>query len=162
MGSRMKGPLAPYASGFYAALIALGYAQSYAERQLWLMSQANQWMAEAELQPCELTTEAVDRFLALRRARGRKVWISPAAMAPLMGYFRRDGGAPEPSSGAPAITRLDRLLEEYRTYLVKERGLAPSTIRQYLGAGRLFLSERSEVSGSGRRTACHDCGNVDG
>ena len=36
----MKGPLAPYASGFYAELTEQGYAQSYAERQMWLMSQA--------------------------------------------------------------------------------------------------------------------------
>ncbi len=144
----MKGPLAPYGSGFYMELIGQGYAPSYAERQMWLMSQISLWMMGDGLRPCDLTTEVVDRLLALRRAQGRKVWISPPAVAPLMGYLRRDGTVPEPSSVARAITELDRLLEEYRAYLFNERGLAPSTVRQYLRVGRLFIVERSDVDGS--------------
>ncbi len=141
----MRGPLAPYATGFYVELIDRGYARSYAKRQMELLSHANRWMAEAGLQPGELTAQAVGQFLALRRAQGHKLWISTTAMAPLMSYLRRVGAAPEPSSDASAMTQLESLLDEYCTYLRKERGLAPSTIDDYLTAARLFLSKRSSL-----------------
>lgn len=97
----------------------------------------------------ELTTEAIDRFLAVRRAQGRTERISSAATAPLLGYLRPIGVAPEPSSEPPAATELERLLEEYRTYLGKERGLAASTVEHYLTPALLFLSKRSEMDGLG-------------
>ena len=139
----MRGPLAPYGPGFHGELVDQGYAGSSAGRQVGLMSQVSEWMLETGLRPCELTPEAVDRFLALRRAQGRKRGISPAATAPLMCYLRRLSAAPEPAPSAPASAGLDRVLGEYRTYLVKERGLAPGTIRGYLRVARWFLSEQS-------------------
>jgi integrase/recombinase XerD len=149
----MKGPLAPYASGFYADLIDQGYVPGSAERQMGLVSQVSQWMMEAGLRPCELTAEAVDRFLAGRRAQGRKIGISPAATAPLMNYLRRLAIAPEPRPSVPVSAGMDGLIEEYRIYLATRRGLAPGTIRGYLRVARLFLSEQSEAGGWKEPTA---------
>jgi site-specific recombinase XerD len=100
-------------------------------------------MAEAGLQPHALTTQAIDQFLALRRAQGANRWISTAALAPLMSYLRRIAAAPEPLASAPVMTELDGLLDEYRTYLATERALAARSIRAYVAAARLFLSKRS-------------------
>ena len=133
----MRGPLAQYGPGFHGELVDQGYAGSSAGRQVGLMSQVSEWMLETGLRPCELTPEAVDRFLALRRAQGRKRGISPAATAPLMCYLRRLSAAPEPAPSVPAIAGLDRVLGEYRRYLVKERGLAPGTIRGLPARGPL-------------------------
>ncbi len=145
----MKGPLAPYATGFYAELINQGYAHGSARNQMVLMSRVSHWMIETGLRTSELTLEAVDPFVALRRAQGRERGISPRGMAPLLGYLRRIGAAPEPSSEAPATTELETLLAEYRTYLAKERGVAARTVEHYLTPARLFLSKRSEMDGLG-------------
>lgn len=110
-----------------------------------LVSHLSHWMKEGGLEPCSLTSESVGAFLALRRAQGCKLWISQAALAPLLGYLRRLGAAPEPSQTPPATGGLDRVIEEYRAYLVTERGLAPRSIRKYLPTARLFLSEQSAV-----------------
>ena len=100
-------------------------------------------MLETGVQIYELTTEAIDRFLAARRTQGYTARVSLTAMAPLLDHLRHIGVAPEPSSDAPAAaTELERLLEEYRTYLARERGLAPRTIDRYLAVARLFLVER--------------------
>ncbi len=145
----MRGPLSPYASSFHGELIGQGYSPSYAERQMCLMSYVSQWMAESGLQPADLTGEAIDRFLAQRRAQGRKVWISPPATAPLMICLRQLGVAPEPMPSVPATDGRDGVIEEYRMYLVKERGLAPSTIRSYLRVAGSFLSKQSETHAGG-------------
>ena len=91
----MKGPLAPFAPGFHACLIEQGYAPTYAERALYLLSLLNRWMIEAGLGPPDLTPDAVDRFLQARRAQHQRMWVSAAAMLPLMTYLRDCGAAPE-------------------------------------------------------------------
>lgn len=141
----MRGPLGPYALRFCTVLISQEYAPSSVRQHMRLMACAGRWMTETGLQPFELTPEVVDRFLALRRTEGQKFGISAAAVAPLMSYLRRLGVAPEPLPSAPSVAGLDGLIEEYRTYLVKERGLTPGTIRNYIHVARLFLAEQSEV-----------------
>ena len=147
IGARLKGPLAPYAPGFHTSLIDLGYAESYAERMMQLVSHVNRWMMEAGLGPDDLTAQVADRFLATRRTQGHRVWISPAAMRPLLDHLRGIGVAPEPLAEEPPITELGRLLDEYRTYLIEERGLMPNTVEHYLTPARSFLSVCSGTKG---------------
>ena len=98
LGARMKGPLAPYATGLYAERIDQGYARGSAVTQMKLMSKLSHWISETGLRSCELKQEAIDGFLALRRAQGYKRGIAPKGIAPLLGYLRCIGVAPEPSS----------------------------------------------------------------
>lgn len=142
LGSRMTGPLAPYASGFYADLIDRGYTPSGTERHIVLMAQISHWMTETNLKPCELTPEMTDQFLALRHTIGYKGRVSLVGMASLMEYLRRIDTIPVPTEAVPT-SDLDKLLDSYRAYLANERGLASKTIRGYLGVARLFASQYS-------------------
>lgn len=47
-------------------------------------------------------------------------------------------------TSAPAVTSVDVMLEGYRTYLVSERALLPSTVGIYLWNARLFMSVACE------------------
>lgn len=140
-GARMKGPLKPHAGGFYSDLLAHGYTSGSAANQVWLMARLSAWMAENGLEPRGLQPEDVDRFLAVRRAQGCRVGISRAAAAPLLAYLRRLGAVPEPPVTVPATTGPGGLLHEYRTYLIKERGLAASTVGTYVRVAGLVLCE---------------------
>ena len=140
VGWQVSGPLAPYAEGFHLELRRLGYTPVSAGFQMQLMSHASRWAAEQGLQPGDLVPEVIDRFLALRRAQGRKEWISPIGMKPLLGYLRGIGVVPEPERELPA-TNLERLTESYRVYLTNERGLTPETITAYVTVAHLFLSQ---------------------
>ena len=122
LGSRMRGPLAQYASGFRDELVELGYAPSSARRQMEVMSQLSGWMMQTGLRPRELTPDAVGRFLAHRRGQGRTYGISPSAMAVLRGYLRRLGAVPG-RAVLPAVDGIGRIVAEYQTYLVN--GVAP-------------------------------------
>lgn len=134
----MIGPLAPYAEGYLVELNRLGYTTVSARWQMQLMSHASSWAAGQCLKASDLTPALIDQFLALRRAQGRKEWISRGGMKPLLQYLRGIGVVPVPEPAQPA-TEVERLLEAYRTHLQNERGLASGSISAYVAVARRFL-----------------------
>jgi integrase/recombinase XerD len=138
---RVQGPLAPFADGFTVELVGRGYRPRSVRGQLELMEHLSRWLAEQGLAPAALTPENVERFLAVRR-EGDVSLRSWRAVGPLVAYLRGLGVAPEPivSTGTP----VERLLADYRDYLLRERGLTPGSVAHWERVARLFLAERSE------------------
>jgi integrase/recombinase XerD len=64
----------------------------------------------------------VDGFLAARRAARHSGFVTPKALAPLLGYLRGLAVAPQPVPAAPR-TAAEQLLADYRSWLLTERGL---------------------------------------
>lgn len=144
---RVTGPLAVFAEGFTGELARLGYKPNAAADQLRLMAHLSRWMDAEQHDAAELTPPVAEAFLAARRAAGYVMWLSPRALAPLLGYLRRLGVVPVPAP-IPA-TPAETLLHRYRRYLVTERGLASSTARDYAGLVRPFLAQREAAGGLG-------------
>jgi integrase/recombinase XerD len=69
-----------------------------------------------------LSRAEVERFSEARRAAGYTNYLTPKALAPLLGYLRGLGVVPPPD--APVLSPAEVLLERYRGYLMVERGLA--------------------------------------
>jgi integrase/recombinase XerD len=132
---RVEGPLALYASGFGAHLLGQGYRPSSAEAQLRLMAHVSRWLAEQRIGPAALTADVVEQFLGLRPV-GRR------AVGPLLGYLGGLGLLPEAPVEVP--TPVERLLAEYREYLVRERGLVAGSVLLRERVAGLFLSELPE------------------
>ena len=142
MRVRVSGPLAPYADGFRTVLAERGYTPSSAAGQLQLMAHLSRWLVERGLGGQDLTPAEVEGFLQARRAAGSRQWLSSRGMSPLLGYLREVGFA---ASGSPVVasTPMEILLADYRDYLVSERGLAASTVRNYVDVARRFVLDRS-------------------
>jgi len=136
----VAGPLALYAEGFREELTAQGYAVGSAAQQMQLMAHLSRWLATRRLGPEDLTDERAARFCAARRQAGYTGYFSPRALRPLLGYLRSLGAAPVQEHRAR--TPVDLLVEGYRTYLLRERGLAPGTVVHYVRTAQLFLSSR--------------------
>lgn len=137
---RVMGPLVPYVDGFWAELAAAGYTPWSVEAQLRLMAHVSRWLEGEGLALSGLTSEAVEEFLRVRR--GAYVdRVTQQAVAPLLGYLRGLGVVPAP---AVQVMPVERLIRDYCSYLVRERGLAAGTVGLYEEVARLFLSERSE------------------
>ncbi len=138
---RVRGPLAPYAAGFVVELVGRGYRPRSVSGQLELMAHLSRWLAEQGLEPGRLTQAEAERFLAVRRKRevSLRSW---RALGPLVIYLRRLGVAPE--IVASADTPVERLLLDYRDYLVRERGLTAGSVAHWERVARLFLAERPE------------------
>ena len=137
-GSRRKpGPLGSFVNGYRAWLVGRGYSRSVVVRSLVTLGHLGRWLERNALAVDQLTTEALSSFLAeYRHDRGQ---LPGASAWPLLEYLRSEGAVPpEP----PAMVPLEQLLGEYREWLVRERGLAPVTVRANEQLARRFLAGR--------------------
>lgn len=145
-GVRAAGPLAAFAPGFAADLVARGYRPGPAADQLRLLADVSRWLAKRDLAAGDLTVVVAEWFAAERRAAGRSRLRSARALTPLLDYLRDLGVAPRVVAAAPS-TPADVLIERYSTYLLERRGLAASSVRNYVGVAREFLADRERVRG---------------
>lgn len=156
--ARVSGPLAGYAAGYAAELRARGYTELSTWRHVRLLAQLSGWLEQAGLQPAGLTSKEVARFLDARRRASPTGLRSERALAPLLDHLRGLGVAP-----GPGVVRAERpherLLTRYRDFLVRERGLRPATVVRYLCTARLFLDDRTVLTG-GHGLADLDAGVV--
>ena len=84
---------------------------------------------------------ATERYFVWRRRQGYLSSLSPKSLRRLLGYLAGLGVLP-----AEDVVRssVDRLLGEFRVFLLEERGMATGSVRLYQGIARLFLAKRSE------------------
>lgn len=136
---RVGGPLERFAPGFVAELARLGYSPIGATLQLRLMARVSGWLEAERLGLDGLSSDVVERFLAVRRAAGYRDYVTPRAVAPLLGYLRGIGVAPREVRAVP-LTAIERLLERFGEYLSVERGLTSDTVEGYVSAVRPFLA----------------------
>jgi integrase/recombinase XerD len=143
---RVSGPLAAFADGFLVDLVEQqGYRLWPAQRHLEFLASLSRWMETEGVGVAELTPAAVERFVAERRRAGYRSSVSPKSLRPLLAYLGGLGVLPA-GDGEP-LTLLEKLLAEYRDYLLVERALTPGSVGLYEPVARLFLEERSAPIG---------------
>jgi site-specific recombinase XerD len=135
---KVTGPLASYAAGFRRYLGEQGLCLAATRRHVDLMAHLSSWLAWHDLGVGELTPAVVKRVLAVRRATGRHL-VSVRGAAPVLGYLRGLGVAPEPVTPF-ADTSRERVLASYRSFLAGERGLVESTIEHHMRVAAAFLA----------------------
>ena len=143
----VTGPLAPYADGFREDLGGQGYALHSISGQMGLMAHLSAWLERQDLPVGGLTVEVVEGYLRVRRGAGHWTGITGRAVAPLMGYLRGLRVVAEPVRQVPG-TPVEVVLEEFRVYLVDERGLAPASVYSYLRYARMFVTGLSAPLGT--------------
>jgi integrase/recombinase XerD len=149
-GVRVRGPLAPYARGFAVELARLGFTRGSAQKQLQLAAHVSRWLGDADLGTADLDARAVDGFLAARRAAGHGEFITPKALVPLLGYLRGLDAAPQPELPAPQ-TWAEELLDDYRRWLLAERGLRVKVARGYVDSVAPFVTAHAAGGEAGLR-----------
>jgi integrase/recombinase XerD len=149
-GVHMTGPLAPYARGLAGELARLGFTEMSARAQLGLAAHLSRWLAGADLGTPALTASVVEAYLAARRAAGYTAYLTPKALAPLLGYLRGLGVTPAAEIAAPA-TPAEALLDRYQCYLLAERGLREKVARGYVDSVRRFVAAHAGGGEAGLR-----------
>ena len=138
---RVSGPLARFADGFRVDLIERGYSLWRAQEQLYLLAHVSRWMEAEGLELAELTPATLEGYFVWRRREGYRKSLSPLSLRRALTYLDDLGVLPVEDAVA---SQVDGLLEEFRCYLLQERGVAARTVELYEPAARLFLSGRSE------------------
>jgi site-specific recombinase XerD len=125
-----------YAQGFQAELEARGFASTSVGFRLRQLKALNRWLIDSHLTVHDLDSACVDRLVASRRAKGLATFVSTANFSLLLSYLRdADVALPE------KIDEVGRLLDRYRAYLVTERALAPTSIRNTVHVADLFCRD---------------------
>lgn len=96
------------------------------------------------LGPGDLTAERFGEFSALCAA-GIERPIGRRTLRVLVGHLRDLGAVPDETVDASPV---DELIVRYRSWMIEDRALAPSTIRRYQETARRFLTARAAA---GRR-----------
>ena len=137
------GPLASLKPGFIAELDRLGYAPSTAAQHVRLLSHLSDLLEGEDLDGRDVTPELLARFSADRRAAGYTHQRTERALVPLASYLRGLGIAPPLPDARPPETPTEELLERYRDYLVRERGLTAGTVDRCLRTAGRFLDAQT-------------------
>jgi integrase/recombinase XerD len=143
----VSGALAGYGAGLEQWLQARGFSRSAVSQRIWQFDHLSRWLEREGLRLDQLTPARQEQFLAARRAAGYRTWVSARSLRVPLAYLREVGVAV--SAGESTDGPLERLLDDYREYLARERGLAPSTVRDYERVARLFLAGRERKGGLG-------------
>ena len=144
-GTRRKpGRMGPFVAGFRASLSGQGYSDLAVRNMLKDVGAVGRWMQERDVQPGDLSPALIAEFRNDRLAAGKRKIASVKSFEPLLGFLRQEGViAEQPTPDSP----LERLLADYRSWLVAERGLAQATVIRYENLARRFLQLHSVGEG---------------
>jgi site-specific recombinase XerD len=129
--------LAPYSKGLAASLTMAGYAPSTREGYDRLLAKLSDWLTSHGIAPAQFDVQASKRFAASHR----RVGVRETALSPLLDYLRQVQAIP--ATPPDVDDPIDQVLAGYRTYLQRERRLAPLTVWTAVGVIRRFLLTRS-------------------
>lgn len=149
LGVRFTGPLMGHAIGFAEELAALGYGVhgSGFKKQLQLAANVSRWLAKCGWELDALASpEVVEAFFVARREAGYASLRTARALTPLLEHLRSLGLVPD--APGPALTPAEMVLQRFRQYLSRERGLAAMTVDGYVRAASPFV-ERHEAKVGG-------------
>jgi len=142
-GTRRKpGELGPYVEGYREWLTQRGYTSQTVRQMLKDLGQVGQWMSREALVISQLDEDAMAAFSTTSQANGRR--LGPRAMVPLLTFLRELEVTPP---GHRVATPLTALLDEYRRWMVQERGLAATTILRYENTAGRFLQQQAVIDG---------------
>lgn len=131
---RRPGRMGPFIESYREALLGRGYTPHTVRGLLKHVGALGRWMTANDIEPADLGVTVLEEFLEYRRSSGRTHVRTTRSLLSLLDHLRDLGVAP-PEQAAP----VDPLLDEYRSWMVGDRGLAPSTILRYENLAVRFL-----------------------
>lgn len=140
VGAR-TGPLAEHLDAYAALVKEQGFTPDYIRRQIRLLASFSEWLQRGRRQLGALDESVIKRFL-YRRPDGRQPRKSDEpTLERLLGMLRNQGITPEKPKPAPSPVQ--KIIAEYRRYLLEERGLSTATVLNRAPFVERFLSETS-------------------
>ena len=139
-------PLAALSKGYAEDLRRQGYAPRTISEHRRLLRDLSDWLERRQLTAGDLSLGQVDRFLSDRRSAGAARHKTCKALGPVLNYLRGQGMAPAAETPVECGAA-GEVLNRYRQFLTKERGLVPVTALRYADCLRPFLDGRLSADG---------------
>jgi len=111
------------------------------------MAHLSRWLVQRRFSPQALTTEQIESFFRHRRRSGYGQFRTRRSLSPILSYLIETGAVrlieEKPRRGRRTL--VERTLEQYREYLIKERCLCEGTRTWYLIVARKFLAAQGDA-----------------
>ena len=138
---RKPGALGPHVEGFQSYLDIRGYTPGTVRGQLKLLGHLGRWMEARCLSPADLTVALIDAFLAEVRQERTFHRADRHTAIQLLEHLVEQGVVVRPAPAARSAVEL--FLDDYRDWMLGERGLAETTVRRYEHTAQRFLAQRA-------------------
>lgn len=136
-----EGPLVPYLEPYAEYLADQGYSQVMFWKKTFLVAEFSRWLHQSGIAIPEVTDEHVEAFLH-ERTRYRLLKASDRfTLSGMVTWLRDRGIIDSPPAIVAEVSSIDRVLQEYGVFLMADRGLARTTIENYCGYVRRFLTD---------------------
>ena len=136
-----QGPLSEHLDAYAAGVAEQGYGHDSIRQQIVVIADFSRWLKQKQINVQALDSGVVDRFLRLRRQQKRIRRGDPKALQRLLTMLGQKGVV-KPHDAPVADNGPSKITNEFRRYLLQERGLSQSTLLNYAPVVEQFLSER--------------------
>lgn len=141
-----QGPLSKHLDAYAAAVAEQGYTHDSIRQQIVAIADFSRWLKQKHIDVQTLDSQVVDRFLRLRRRQQRVRRGDPKTLARLLAMLCQKGVVKQGQQPIADNAR-ERIANDFRRYLLQERGLSPATLLNYLPVVEQFLAERFHNTG---------------
>jgi site-specific recombinase XerD len=136
-----QGPLSEYLDAYAFAVAEQGYTLDSIRQQIVIIADFSRWLKSKHIDVQALNSNVRDRYLRLLRRQRRIRRGEPKALERLLAMLCQKGVV-EQHQQPVADNARTRITNEFRRYLLQERGLSPSTLLNYVPVAEQFLAER--------------------
>jgi len=138
----LEGPLSAHIDSFGKWARDAGYTLYSRQRQILLGACFSRWLGRLRVRLGNINDRHVLRFLRFRARHVKICRGDEAALRHLIGYLRAQGVVPEKKTLAHQPTPVEQVVQDFESYLLKERVLAVPTVLNYVTSVRGFLTDR--------------------
>jgi site-specific recombinase XerD len=138
---RVSGPLACWEAPYRSWLAAQGFAPRTIRDVLFHLQALSRWLEHERLPVDELTPERAQQFERARLAAGYSRRSARRTRLPLRFLREVDAVPAIPAAPPTPDGPVERVLADYRRYLVRERALVQGTIGRYMRDATLFVED---------------------
>jgi len=138
--------LSEHLDAYATAVAEQGYAHDSIRQQIVVIADFSRWLKQKHIDIPDLNSKVVDRFLRLRRRQHRIRRGEPKALERLLAMLCQKGIVKQRQHPVADNART-RITNEFRCYLLQERGLSPATLLNYVPVAEQFLAERFHNTG---------------
>jgi len=141
--SRLRvGPLAPYVDAYLKQIEQEGFLPSSAPMQMYAIARFSNWLHDRRLDLHQVNEATVERFLQRDPGIAHSGEVAP--LRRLLAMLRKIEVTPA-KPPEPGNCR-QRFVDEYRRYLLQERGLAKTSLLNYVPFAEQLLTDRFSQS----------------
>jgi len=139
----VEGPLAPYFEHYAEYLADQRYSQVSYWKKTFLINEFSRWLNREGIPVDEITSAHEEAFLRYSAQHRCLKGGDRNALSSVTDWLQQKGIIERRATASVETSGVDRVLQEYRSCLHEDRGLAPATIENYAGYVRHFLTDIS-------------------